>query len=192
MPICPPPHNIRSARFPVWAWRLSLRWGFAQFRGPLQMCIQQYILYNSPAHLCLCVFATVATVAPLWLHCHHLSASFVTSCPLLPSSSSSSTHFHTLNRGFCLGTHLEILSPLSSFFKGHHRPLLYLRPHECVFVRVFSGITALNSSIKAFARSQGGTRPFSPADIHLNTEGQSRRRLSQNSEWDSHMLRSRD
>lgn len=54
----------------------------------------------------------------LWLHCHHLLASFVTSCPLLPSSSSSSTHFHTLNRGFRVGTHSEILSPPSSFLKG--------------------------------------------------------------------------
>lgn len=54
-------------------------------------------------------------ILKLCLHCHRLLSSSVISCPLLPSSTSSSSHFHTLNRGSHLGTHPEILSLPSSF-----------------------------------------------------------------------------
>lgn len=53
--------------------------------------------------------------------------------------------------------------------KGHHGPLLYLQVCVCVCV-CFPVSQLRNSSVKESARSQGGTRPYSYADVHLNTE----------------------
>lgn len=171
----------------------------------------QYILYISPPHLCLCLCLPrrqgikkekhnnrksninkdigSPLSSCLGLFCHLLSSLaflylFIESFPYtqqgIPSWNPSGNSIPTEQ----LPTQL---------LKGHHGPLLYLQPCECVFVCVCFPVSQLwNSSVKESARSQGGTRLHSHADIHLNTEGQSHRRLSQNTEWDFHVLRSKD
>lgn len=115
--------------------------------------------------------------AQLYLHCHRLLSPPVSSSS---SSTSSSSHFHLLNMGSCLGSSPEILSPPSSFPPSFLKGIIvHCSIYRPVTVCVCFPVSQLwNSSVKESARSQGGTRLHSHTDIHLNTEGQSHKRLS--------------
>ena len=114
----------------------------------------------------------------LWVHCHRLLSSLALSSPSSPL-----THVHAVNRGSYLRIFLvwHAIRKLNPNRAASHPAFLkaiivhcsiYRPVSVCVCVCVCFPVWQLwNSSVKESARSQGGTRLHSHADMHLDLEG---------------------